>query len=614
MKFKSDSGKTIWDVIFSLDSSQFPVQRNYPQEPRGAMNPINGKINTEVCQKTVNLLRDSILDINDLYALDFELNYTFRKMADLILYADSEDINRYLDIDNDYSGLEDIPDALERILKKTIERNSNWPLYTDARDLLHYSAPLSDERRCKDRKDFLFDVNVHNQIFKDFALLQQSVQYIIEHSDYDWKTKANAFLQATSTRCYGPADDETLIYLKAQGLKNKELEEESRYRWDQYKKEWGEVYFTESNPYDTKKNIYDRLRFIHWNKLADLRLFEPQLLEHLCLRNHHYKLDCQHLLSAPIISDYTKVFSLFRADLDVDPIRKQLPKLLKKFYLFLAGHHWHEYNYTVSDLHYLTDMLFSFSTSRFQHDIQFDDRENSFLHGTRKDIPVNFSSSTVEFTKNISLVTLIALEIHCLYYSRPQGHMKFFEKAKKWLLEQQTPYGYWYDGANNPEYTTVLVLDALRMIEDESGVSFPLKTKPIYDINKKHLDSDPLLIINIISKEFHIGDKKIKFIFKGGKNKTWDFVCEVAYTGIDKVPLSIGKHKGQYDTLRRMLKNELKITSIQASKLLKCFIESDGSSYRITPNVKITGMGDVWTQSGDKMLNEIDPRAIRKRF
>jgi len=80
--------------------------------------------------------------------------------------------------------------------------------------------------------------------------------------------------------------------------------------------------------------------------------------------------------------------------------------------------------------------------------------------------------TTGEFVKDIPLTTLIALEVHAVYFRAPQGAVPFLQEARQWLLAQQTSYGYWYDGVHNPEYTTVLVLDALNLIEGKT-TTFP---------------------------------------------------------------------------------------------------------------------------------------------
>jgi len=375
MNAEHKTGKNIWDVIFSQEKSHFPIQRNYLLEPRGSNNPINRQVNQEVCQETVDYVRKNITDPYELYALDFELNYTIRKLADFVLFVDSREFGSWDWTDEQFPPLEDIMSCLLRIYRwsddvfccSDLDADIIW--LTDNRDEIE----ISEWGR----------VRHYNTNMVDAAKFQQAVQYVIEKPDLDWKTKAEAFLRASSERGYSPANDETIIYLMAQSLDDEHLEKEAHHRWKRYEKEWDELFLADKNPFKDKLSI-DRLRFIHWGKLSVLRPLEPLMLKSELKREsltrnlpgyqsvthdyrdtYNYKVEAQHLLSADFLSDYVKAFSLFRTDLDVEPIRYKLPKIISKFYSYIAGVRDFEYNYTVADIHYLSDLIFSFASSRF---------------------------------------------------------------------------------------------------------------------------------------------------------------------------------------------------------------------------------------------------------
>jgi hypothetical protein len=465
MSSKHNKGKTIWDVIFSLDSSEFPIQRNYLQEPRGSLNPINSRVNSDVCKDTIKKIKEIITDPYDLYALDFELNFMIRKLADFTLFADWGDIEGYLD--GDGCPIPDhIVSELENFLIKWGEDK-----YVCLHDLAIELLCLEYDRECL--RSGNCDFKDHHEILRA-ANLQNAVQYIIENIDLDWRTKAEAFLRASSIRNYTSADDETIIYLMAQNIKDEQLEKESKHRWRHYQKEWGEMFFTEHNPFSCDF-IPDRLRLIHWDKLNSLRFMEPHLTSEI-RDTYTYKSQAQHLFSKDYLSDYARVFSLFRTDLNVDPIRNKLPTILAKFHSYLSGTHYYEYNYTASDVYFLSDVLFNFLQSRIQCEISGEDIDSRYFYKMRNEVEFNFRGSTADFIKDIPMVTLISLEIHTVFYVKPAGMVPFLQKAKEWLLTQQTPYGYWYDGINNPEYTTVLVLDAINLIDGDGQPSFPIKT------------------------------------------------------------------------------------------------------------------------------------------
>lgn len=629
MNAKNDAGMNLWDVIFSQDKHHFPIQRNYLQQPRGSNNPINRLVTEEVSQEIVDYVRKNITDPKELYALDFELNYTIRKLADFVLHVDLREFNSFdWEFGEPFPPLEDMMSILDR-------------LYRWSNDVIFYEDLGGDIIELTGKRDEI-DVSdwdrVRYESMVDVSRFQQAVQYFIENSDFDWKTKAEAFLRASSERGYSPADDETIIYLMSQSLNDEGLEKEAQHRWRRYKKEWCSSYFTDNNPFNGELSA-DRLRFIHWDKLSSLRPLEPLMLKAWVEKSknpskdiskhffdtydyrdtYNYKVESQHLLSPQFLSDYVKVFSLFRTDLDVDPIRSHLKKLIGKFYNFISGSRDFEYNYTVTDISYLSGLLFSFATNRFQHDILKNQVGCFFSNKARDDINITLNNSTVKFTQDIPLITLIALEVHTIYYSRPQGMVSFLHKAKEWLLNKQSPYGYWYDGVNNPEYTTVLVLDALQLIDGKGGLSFPIKTIPCYDKETLEIAFRPYMLVNYITRSLFCGGKEITFKFRGGVNKTWDFLKALVAARSLKTPLprytwdkakdndsdeeipeidKINRHdwKHQYDILSRKL---------GGNEILKQFINSTGDSYSFTEYVTITNHSSIRYRTDSKLLGKL---------
>ena len=169
MSAENKAGNTIWDVIFSLNPSHFPIHRNYPKEPRGSLNPVNSQITSEICQDTVNYVQKNITDPFDLYALDFELNYTIRKLADFILYLDSNELPPYDEI---YPPLEEMVKVLKDFYK--------W----DESVLCCHDLTLAVETLAYNKDEFKngkIDYN-HYYSLKDAAKLQQAVHYALRFS------------------------------------------------------------------------------------------------------------------------------------------------------------------------------------------------------------------------------------------------------------------------------------------------------------------------------------------------------------------------------------------------------------------------------------------------
>jgi hypothetical protein len=519
MNTEHKTGKNIWDVIFLQEKHHFPIERNYLIEPRGSLNPINAQVTEKVCPKTVEYIKNTYTDPYKLYALDFDLNYKIRTLANLSLLAGMLECSKWyrkegVALDVNSPGMKMVRDEME---KSSQEQWSEDPGFYDNIDELRcrISASLVSHREgtSEFKKRFRESHRVPVAV-----KLQQALQYVIENAEYDWKTRAEAFLRASSIRGYSTADDETIIYLMSQSLDDKELKKEAQHRWKRYRKEWEDMFFTDKNPFKGKFSI-DRLRFIHWDKLSCLRPLEP-LEDDDDRGTYGYKAESKHLLSPEYVSDFARVMSLFRTDLDVDPIRSHLVKLITKYYHAFSGSHDYNGNFTSSDFYYLSDLLFTFAINRFRHDINAEDDASLFAHKTRRDIELSYLASTATFSDDVSMVTLIALEVLAIYYSRPKGMVKFLQKAKSWLLSQQTPYGYWYDGANNPEYTTVLVLDALNLIDETDGLTFPLVTKPRYDKTLLKITAQPRLLVNYAYRCLFLGNREIPIAFRGGVVKS----------------------------------------------------------------------------------------------
>jgi len=600
MDRQTPSGKTIWDVIYSLGSEAFPVHRKYYQEPRGSGNPLNGQVSIPPSQSTVELVKKAFPDPTSLCALDFELNYAIRRLADMALYAYEGDIADRIN-DPDHPVLENTLGGLYGLDREFGGRQ----FYEYCQDALNEALYLSDHR--DEIRNGNYNMEKWTSLLK-FAEIQTATQFIIEQSDSDWKTKAEAFLRASAMRDYSPADDETIIYLCSQGEVDPELEKEAQYRWERYRKEWGGLFFTEDNPFDGDR-VINRMRFMHWDKLSALRPFEPKLSEGDLRSTYGYRLESQHLLSPEFLADFVRVFSLFRTDLNVDPIRGKLAHLIRKFLGYWSASRDFEYNYTYADFYRLSHLLASFVLNRFQHDVTGDDKSRPLLSGCRQSFGPPSEWSTGAYRDDIPMVTLVALEVHASYYSRAQGMVEFLRKAKEWFLAQQTAYGYWYDGVNHPEYTTVLVLDALNLIDGARGLTFPLQCKVDLPSDIIHIDMLPKLIVNCMSRSLLLGNEEIRFRFRKADNKMWDFLMALLEFKKMKMPLSrlFNGHdwKNQYDNLSR---------KIGGSDMMNHFIITDGDQYFLTDNVIPNNHSTIRAAVSSDRIDKLDPTKIRQRF
>jgi len=253
-----------------------------------------------------------------------------------------------------------------------------------------------------------------------------------------------------------------------------------------------------------------------------------------------------------------------------------------------------EYNYTAFDYYYLPSLLCSFANGRIQH--QKEDKGNwiTYFPRVRDEVELKETWSTVHFSDNVAKTSLVAMEVHSLYFSKPDGWIEFINKARSWLLEKQTPYGYWFDGANSPDYTTVLVLDALELTKGGKGISFTTSPITLPDEkpkseDKQEQDEDctapvvPYVEVDYETRTLIVGTKSI--VLEG---KLWDFVCKLLVSQSYGYPL--GRQEGEvnwknaYDMLRRKL---------GSSELLSRFVSSVRDGYRLTGHIKVKGRSSV---------------------
>jgi hypothetical protein len=93
-------------------------------------------------------------------------------------------------------------------------------------------------------------------------------------------------------------------------------------------------------------------------------------------------------------------------------------------------------------------------------------------------------------------IEVTAMVVHALSFAERNNHKRILKSASGWLRQQIQPYGCW--GTSSPAYTTVLVLDALELVDGGIQVTFR------YDLS-----------INTIKDDVKIEEQK-----KGSSNST----------------------------------------------------------------------------------------------
>jgi hypothetical protein len=102
-------------------------------------------------------------------------------------------------------------------------------------------------------------------------------------------------------------------------------------------------------------------------------------------------------------------------------------------------------------------------------------------------------------------VEATAKAVHALCLAKPVGWKSAIERARKWLLKQQDRHGCWYDrGAPDATYLTVLVLDALALI-DGKACTFAVQynranQEPRFEVAFSFPGADRKLIKNLANR------------------------------------------------------------------------------------------------------------------
>lgn len=516
MSIKNECSKDIWDVIFNLDSSYFPLSRNYIEQPRGSSNPINSQVKMKPKKEYLDFAKK--MNPVDLYAIDFELNLLFRKLADFILFADNTDVWE------DSPVFYDIVSAPNKTLENLVEG-----INLSVSDMTNEALYVADAHiNCGENP-----LDNISEDMRNMAELQYTIQYYIENSDWDWRIKAEAFLRSHYLSNFEYADDETVIYLSRNSvfesnsnnfinlkhqefnfaesdINNKIHDHASRVasrKWDQYRSMWDNISYSDDNPFEQKADM-SGLRYIQMKELS----FFNEL---------SYNSESKHLLSCENIKAFCRLLTFFRTGLENQEIQRIASKIYSLIRDSIEKQHWNGYNYTVGDRVFLLSLLYHFLGGRFSK-VEYDDffiwSRNNLLVDPWKLNPTKRNWSTLDYLTETPLLPLSCFNIFAVWYSKPDNFKKYISETFKDIVKKQHNYGFWYDNTFNPEFMTVLALDAFN-VDQYSCLSFPNtkieylehKSKPeqTKDVTTLDADESPFVEYNHYTKKLTFGDKAI---------------------------------------------------------------------------------------------------------
>ncbi len=572
--------------------------------PRGSATPIT-RFESKIPDEDF-LSYIGAFELIEVYALDLTLNLIIR---DAFRYI----INHPISIAKDSL----IKKLDSKILKK-ISALVDWDIFI---------KELNDQGvSYKKRKE----INTSAEMEK-VSEIQYATQFYIENCEIGWRQKAEAFLYSHLMTDITFFDNEALIYMLTRPNKPKLLENVLKAYsnplssqdslgieliWQlkdhvvELEDRLSKIIEYQSKRTKNLKNLqYDKgefieypdiFRFLNVNNIQYLMTFIAQIPE-----------NTRNRLLPEQIPDFSKPFSFLRCSAAIQFCKQKIERLLWDIHCVIdeCGSEFPEF--LIKDKAPTPSLLslYVFGAYRIESELL---KEKTLHRAVRylrylniPILPEEMPSSTPPFNG----ISATAMYIHAMGFAGNKEKKSFLLPYKEWLLNNQSAYGCWYDWGDNPLFTTVMVLDAMSVIDGDDKLSFPLKAKHLIVPTDPNQHKKPLLIIDCVSKSIQYGDlPTYRPKFKGGKSKVWDFITGLSQFKEKKMPLSRFYYlpgskerkdwKNQYDTLCR---------NLGGYDVMKHFIISNGDSYELTNNVKFVNTS-IQAKADSEALDNYEKR------
>lgn len=429
--------KDIWEVLLSSNNAPAISNDYFGTQPRGDLNHINHMVHQNIDEKIQQFV--SQYDLDHLFALDMELNWLIRKFASFIF-----DKTIYL------SG-----EIIDNIVPSLHNRFNNINEIVDIKLLLSEISDAKSAFHQPEQKEIVVKKNMMM-----LAMLQKASETNIENnSSRSPIEKAESYLNSYLISNVKYCHNESLVYLLCKQRKNQTVIRETISRLEREAVRTKGLSLVDNDPFISTPQS-NALRLADWRHIS----FANSLISY----NLSFMFD--HRFSKP--------FSLYRADLGI-------------------MYRWEELSDTIENLQSaferlsgLSDILLS-STGHVLDRTKLTSAVASVLvfvyyrlngkFGKKSIInkAIDYLLSNQEYHKSI---TVTAMAVHAIAMAKLPDSQEFLTKAKDWLLKKQSKYGYWYQPGENPDYTTVLVLDALELAAGGDKVTFAIsehsKDKP----------------------------------------------------------------------------------------------------------------------------------------
>lgn len=469
----------IWRILLSKNTPASYCD-NYFKQQRGSLNRGNTDVNCKIDNEVTSIIVD--YDLSHLYALNMNLNWLIRLLA---CYIANQDI--FLPSER----FDEITSFLKTKFTKLVNVLDFKKLFSE----ITYS-----------KNEFLAQHTFVGQ--KNMNLLSmfcKATEIAIEKNATEPIGKAKQYLNSYMVSNTEHCHDESIIYLLSKQLKNKLVIQEAISRLERYMVKAKGLSLADNDPFGSISQA-NTLRLAGWKYLRWGTNFRLEYLEKYFI----------HRFQSP--------FTILRADLGIIERWQELEDVViilqNKFeFLMQATEDLLSQNgqrISRQEITLAIASLYIFAFYRLNGKYgrrTIVDKAIDFILYNYHVLSKSHSSNTLHC--NDQHITLTAMIVHAIAMAQIPDSQDILNNARNWLLDHQTIYGHWYQPKENPDYTTVLVLDALELAEGGKNITFQL-----YPQEQQIASQKPIGTSIHIHSEKVVVNPKSQNIQRKNRNKT----------------------------------------------------------------------------------------------
>lgn len=537
--------RNIWNNLLKQYQEQSTVEFQ-PKSPRGSANPITSfgvKIPSEEYLKYIQSF-----ELETIYALDLMLNLTIR---DAVRFIVSYPIS---------VAKKSIAKRIESYVLKMVSECINW-------NTLIEELSIQGQAYKKTKT-----ISITSEMEK-VSELQYAAQYFIENNKIGWREKAEAFLHSHLYADLEYLDNEALIYMLTRTQKPELLADAISAYSDPLSSPNSLDVDLVWQIKDHLIGLEDRLLKVieyqakHTRSLTEYKYDKGEYIEHpdifryLNIKSIQYLMtfiaqipeSTRNRLLPDQVPDFSKPFSFLKCSAAIQLHKQKLERLLWDIHYVLDeyGSELPEYIINEKAATPMLLALYVFGCYRTGSDLLKEKtlhRAVRYLKNLETPILPEKMPTTVPPFKGVSAA---AMYIYAMAFADTKEINNTILSFKKWLVNNQSAYGDWYDWGDNPLFTTVLVMDALS-INDDKVLSFPIKIKQLREKSEVSLQpieiSQEDQIIICQGNKIHIGgienwELLMALIDRNGSPLKHEEIAKMTDRQVNEVPTRIGELK-----------------------------------------------------------------------